>query len=185
MFGWGKPKLDGTHIAILTTDAVEHTELVEPWKALRKAGATVYVISHRLGTFDTVRKLMQGDTIPIDGTVDEVQAAAFDGLYLPGSLMAMKKLKGLDESVEFVRAFRELHKPIAAISSAPALLALAGSLRGHVLTSALSARAEVQRAGAVWVDRPVVKDGLLLTARTPKDLKKFVKALVPHFARER
>lgn len=90
MLGFGK-KLAGMRVAIVTTDGVEHTELTGPWKALKKAGAEVYVIGPRLRTLQTVKKLMQADRVPVDGTVDEVRAAAFNGLVLPGSTLTFKE----------------------------------------------------------------------------------------------
>ncbi len=183
MFGFGKKvSLEGLHIAILTTDGVEHTELTAPWKALRDAGAEVYVVANKLGTFATLRKLARGDDIPVDATVDEVRPQAFAALFMPGSTRTLDALKKENKVLDFIREFMKSGKPIAAISSGPGLLALAGPLRGQTVTSSLAVREELQRAGAVWVDQAVVEDDQLLTARGPKDLKAFTKKLVPHFA---
>ena len=35
-----------------------------------------------------------------------------------------------------------------------------------------------ENAGALWIDTPVVIDGHLISARTPKDLPTFAKAMV-------
>ena len=43
-------KLDGLKIAILATDGFEQSELLEPRKALQKAGATIEVVSPKRGT---------------------------------------------------------------------------------------------------------------------------------------
>lgn len=183
MFGFGKKaNLEGLRIALLTTDGVEHAELTNPWKALRKAGAEVYIIGPKVGAFQTIRKTLRGDQIPIDGSVDEVQVKAFDALLLPASTLTYDRLKVERKVIDFVRAFMRTSQPIAAIGAAPALLALAGEVSGRRLTSSLPVREHLERAGALWVDEPVVVDDNFLTAQGPKQVKAFTKKLAPHFA---
>lgn len=183
MLGFGKKaSLKGQRVAILTTDGVEHTALTLPWRALKKAGAEVYVIGPKLGTLQTVKKLLQEDRVPIDAALNEVRPGAFGALLLPGSTYTFKQLKGEHKAIEFVRAFVRSGKPIAAIGAAPGLLALAGPVRGQRLTSSLELRPELEHAGALWLDQAVVIDEQILTSRGPQDLKAVIKQLVPHFA---
>ena len=37
---------------------------------------------------------------------------------------------------------------------------------------------DLENAGAIWVDEPVVVDGNLISSRTPRDLAPFAKAMV-------
>jgi protease I len=53
-------------IAVLATDGVEQVELIEPVKALRKAGAKVAVVSPKHGTIQGMNHDKPGDLIPVD-----------------------------------------------------------------------------------------------------------------------
>ena len=60
MFGFGKKKqLAGIRVAVLAADGVEQVELEAPWKALRNAGAEVYLISLRSGKIPLAAKPAQ------------------------------------------------------------------------------------------------------------------------------
>ena len=182
MFFRRKPNLDNVRVAVLAVDGVEQRELTEPWRVLKKAGAEVFVLSVKLGTLQSVRKLLRGDKIPIDGLLDEVRPSAFDALFIPG-IIDPQAWKKNDKAVAFVRHFVDNNKPIAALSSAPILLAEAGDVEGVQLTSTLKVRPALERAGALWVDQPVVEDELVLTGQSVTALKAFNKKLVGFLAR--
>ncbi len=183
MFGFGKKKLlAGVRVAVLATDGVEQVELTKPWKALLKAGAEVYLISSKKGTIQAVNSLAQGDTIPVDATLDEVHPTSFAALLIPGGLASPDRLRQNDKALDFVRSFARRNKPIAAICHGPWVLVSAGCLSGRTLTSWPGIQDDVRNAGALWQDEPVVVDDNLVTSRGPKDLKKFNKRMVEHFA---
>jgi protease I len=182
MFGFGKKKpLRGVRVAVLATDGVEQVELAAPWKALRKAGAELYLISPRLGKIQAVRGLRTGDKIPVDATIDEVSHIAFAALLLPGGIVSPERLRQNEQVLRFVRAFVRAGKPIAAICHAPWVLASAGALKGRTLTSSQGIQEDLRNAGATWKNAPVVVDGNLLTGRGSKDIKRFNKRVVAHF----
>jgi protease I len=56
-------------------------------------------------------------------------------------------------------------------------------LKGKKATSFSAIRADVENAGARWVDEAVVVDGNLITSRTPDDLPVFTRALIDALAR--
>ena len=183
MFGFGRKKrLQGVRVAVLAADGVEQIELTSPWKALRKAGAEVYLISLRRGKIQAVNALVPGEKIPVDATLDEVHPASFAALLLPGGFANPDRLRQNGKARDFVRSFARRGKPIAAICHAPWLLASAGCLSGRTVTSWPAIQDDVRNAGAEWKDEPVVVDGNLLTSRGPKDIKKFNKRMVAHFS---
>ena len=96
------------------------------------------------------------------------------------------KLRRNPKVQQFVRAFFEAGKPVAAICHAPWTLVEADVVRGRRLTSWPSLRTDLRNAGAEWVDEQVVVDtsgdSTLITSRNPGDLKAFGDALVEHFA---
>lgn len=162
-------------VAILATDGFEQSELLEPRKALRDAGATVHVVSIP-ETGDSVRGWRDGHwarRVDVDGLVGEIDADDYDALVLPGGVMNPDRLRRNEDAVELVRAFFRDSKPVAAICHGPWLLVEADAVKGRKLTSWPSIRTDLENAGAEWVDEEVVVDSGLVTSRKPDDLPAF------------
>ena len=51
-------------------------------------------------------------------------------------------------------------------------------LKGRRATGSLGIKDDLENAGAIWVDEPVVVDGNLISSRTPRDLAPFAAAMV-------
>ena len=81
-------------------------------------------------------------------------------------------------AVQFVKAFFDAHKPVAAICHGPWLLVEAGVVKGRKLTSWPSLKTDIQNAGGEWVDEEVVTDQGLVTSRKPDDIPAFNKKLL-------
>jgi hypothetical protein len=54
----------------------------------------------------------------------------------------------------------------------------AGILRGKRATGSIGIKDDLENAGALWFDEPVVVDGNLISSRTPRDLPLFAKAII-------
>jgi protease I len=174
--------LSGKKIAILATDGFEQSELEEPRRALDKAGATTHVVSP---AEDKIRGWDGddfGDSVDVDVNVKDANPDDYDGLLLPGGVMNPDKLRLVPEAVEFVRAFFESGKPVAAICHGPQLLIEADVVRGRTLTSYPSVKKDLINAGANWVDEPVVTDQGLVTSRKPDDIPQFNRKMIEEFA---
>jgi len=167
-------KLEGRKIAFLATDGVAHDELADLRGALRDAGATVHLISHRPGTIRDDK----GDTVPADFAVPDASAADYESLILPGGAASASALAKDKQTLQFVRDFVEADKPVAAICDGVAILVASGSLRGRTLTSSPGLRAGIEDAGGEWVDKQVQVDQRLITSRKPEDLRAFVAKVV-------
>ena len=128
-------RLDGKRIAILATDGVEQTELVEPREMLLNAGATALLVSPRPGTITAFRHEQKGKEIQVDVPVASANAEAFDALVLPGGVFNADRIRASRYAVDFVRDFAALRRPIAAIGHAPWLLIEADEVHGRTLTS--------------------------------------------------
>jgi deglycase len=89
------------------------------------------------------------------------------------------------QAVEFVRAFVETGKPIAAICHGPFTLIEVGGVSGRRITSFPSIKTDLQNAGADWVDQEVVTDRGLVTSRKPDDIPVFNRKMIEEFAEGR
>ena len=69
-------------------------------------------------------------------------------------------------------------KPIAAVCHGPQLLITVNALRGRTATCWPSIAIDVKNAGGMYVDRPVVEDGPVITARKWDDVPAFSEAIV-------
>ena len=58
------------------------------------------------------------------------------------------------------------------------VLISAGILRGRHATSTVGIRDDMVNAGALWADEELVRDGNLISSRTPANLHVFAKAMV-------
>ena len=175
--------LPGRRIAFLMAgEGVEQVELTEPWDAVRAAGGEPVLVSPEAGKIQAFDHLDKADTFDVDQTLAETDPELFAGLVLPGGVANPDALRMDEDAVEFVKAFFDADKPVAAICHAPWVLAEAGVVRGRRLTSWPSLQTDLRNAGADWVDEEVVVEGNLVTSRKPDDLPAFVAALTDLFA---
>lgn len=170
--------LAGKKIALIATNGFEDSELTRPLEAVRGAGAEVTVISEEEGNITG----KNGTDVPVDETVDEVEASRFDGLLVPGGVANPDKMRMNEKAVAFVRDFIEQRKPAAVICHGPWLLVEADVVKGRTLTSWPSLKTDIRNAGGNWVDEEVVVDQGLVTSRKPDDLEAFCAKAIEEFA---
>lgn len=175
-------KLDGKRVAILATEGVEQVELTEPKKALEQAGAKTDVISPKDGKFKAWNLKDWGDEIKVDVSLKSADPNNYDALVLPGGVMNPDHLRQDPQAVQFVRAFFEAHKPVAAICHGPWMLVEANVVRGRKLTSWPSLQTDIRNAGGEWTDQQVVTDHGLVTSRKPDDIPAFNKKVIEEIA---
>ena len=167
--------LNGKRIAILVEGDFEDSELIEPMRALKDAGARVLIVGS--GSQETYRGKRGGATAKVDATADKVKAEDFDAVIVPGGY-APDKMRLHQPMIALVRKAHDLGKVVAAICHGPQLLISAEIVRGYRVTSWPSIAVDLRNAGANWVDAPVVQDGNLITSRKPADLPRFNKAII-------
>jgi protease I len=174
--------LTGKRVAILATNGFEQSELVKPREALEDAGASTLVVSPEADEIRGWQEKEWGDTFEVDEKLSDADPNSFDALLLPGGVQNPDTLRALPEAVEFVRAFFEAGKPVAAICHGPQLLVEADVVRDRTVTSYPSIKTDLANAGAHWVDREVVADRGLITSRRPSDIPKFNVKMIEEFA---
>ncbi|MEC9374400.1 MAG: type 1 glutamine amidotransferase domain-containing protein [Planctomycetota bacterium] len=174
--------LKGMRVAVLATDGYEQSELTEPVKALRNAGAAVDIVSDKDGAIRGWNKSDWGDSVDVDRTIEKANADSYRGLVLPGGVMNPDKLRMNAKAVNFVRDFFKAGKPVAAICHGPQILIECDVLTGREVTSYPAIKTDLKNAGARWVDKEVVVDQGLTTSRTPKDLPAFCGKMIEELA---
>jgi protease I len=174
------PALAGKRIAMLVEQDFEDRELTGPRDALSAAGATVTMIGPTKGAQFTGKR---GEAVV---TSDLAAGAArmkdFDALVIPGG-HAPDKMRMRHAMVDLARDAMEANKPVAAICHGPQLLISANALRGRTLTCWPSIAIDVKNAGGMYVDKPVVEDGNLITSRKPDDVPLFSEAIIRALSR--
>jgi len=161
-------------VLILAADLFEDMELLYPLYRLEEEGVAVTVAG--LDETPVTGKKGHGP-VPVDTTVEDVSAAQFDGLVIPGGF-APDQLRRSDDVLTLVRDFDTAGKPIAFICHAGWVPISAQILKGRRATSVAAIRDDMVNAGVDWVDEATVVDGTLISARTPADLGPWMKALL-------
>lgn len=171
-------RIADARIAILATDGYERSELRAPLDQLRARGATVEIVSLRPGEIRSWDAKDWGDSLAVDRTLAEADAADYAALVIPGGQINPDVLRADAAAVAFVRAFVAAGKTVGAICHGPWLLIEAGAVQGREVTSYHSIRTDMENAGGRWVDRAVVCDGGIVTARRPDDNDAFIAKIV-------
>jgi protease I len=175
-------ELKGKRVAFLFTEGAEQPEVIEPLKAVKKAGADVDIVSLEKGDVQMWKHFDKGDTIKADKAVKDAKADDYDGLVLPGGVANPDQLRADKDAVKFVRDFFEQDKPVGVICHGPWMLIETGAAEGRKVTSWPSLQTDLRNAGAEWVDEEVVVDNGLVTSRKPDDLPAFNAKIVEEFA---
>lgn len=176
--------LSGKKVAILATDGFEQSELQEPKRLLESWGAQVDVIAP--GDKRKIRGWQHtdwGEEVPVDVGLAGASHEGYDALVLPGGVMNPDTLRREPTAVEFVKAFAQAGKPVAAICHGPWLLVESGLARDRQVTSWPSLKTDLTNAGARWQDAEVVEDRGVITSRKPDDIPAFADAVARALAR--
>lgn len=165
--------ISGKKIAILATNGFEQAELEVPRDRLRKAGATVDVVSLAPGEIKGWDHTDWGRPVKVNKTLDQVNAADYDAIVLPGGQINPDLLRIEPKALKFIKDVFDAKKIVAAVCHAPWLLVETGIAKGRKMTSYKSIKTDVMNAGAKWEDSEVVVDQGVITSRQPSDLETF------------
>ena len=157
-------------VAVLIEALYQDMEVWYPYLRLKEAGHEA--LAAGCGEKTYVGKY--GYPIQVDCDVADLDASELAGIVIPGG-WAPDKLRLHGPVLDLVRAMMEADKVVAAICHAGWVLASAGVCEDRELTSYVAIKDDLENAGAKWVDREVVRDGGLITSRTPNDLPAFMK----------
>jgi len=154
-------------------DLYEDLELWYPKLRLEEAGYATCAAGPELRTFAG----KHGYPAKADALLSEVRSQDFCGLLIPGGFMP-DQLRRDAKVLALTREFFEQGKLVAFICHGGWIPISAKILKGKRVTGSLGIKDDLENAGGVWVNAPVVADGNLISSRTPRDLAPFAKAMV-------
>ena len=159
-------------------DIYEDLELWYPKLRLAEAGYAVRLAAPGIGTF----KGKHGYPAESDLLLNDARSADFCGLLIPGGFMP-DKLRRDPKVLSLTREFYEQGKLVAFICHGGWIPISAKILKGKRATGSFGIKDDLENAGAIWVNEPVVVDGNLISSRTPLDLAPFAKAMAEFLER--
>lgn len=165
--------LKGRRVLILVEKFYEDLELWYPKIRLEEEGAATTVAGMGERTYAGKR----GYPVTVDANIDQVESADFDALVIPGGF-APDQLRRSEQVLRVTKEIYQSGKPVAFICHAGWVPISAKILKGKRATSVRAIKDDMENAGVIWEDSPVVVDGNLISSRTPADLPAFCKALI-------
>jgi len=176
------PELSGMRVAVIATDGFEESELTEPVKALKEAGARADILSPNGGDIQAFKHHDKSIRVRSDRTLSEARPDEYDALHLPGGALNADALRMLPQVQSFVKAMQSAGKPIAIICHAPWIMVSSGLVKGRTMTSYHTIQDDIRNAGATWVDQEVVTDDNWVTSRQPSDIPAFNREMIKLFS---
>ncbi|MCX7795365.1 MAG: type 1 glutamine amidotransferase [bacterium] len=186
-------KLKGKKVVILVSNEFEDIEVFYPFLRLSEEGAWITFgiyqrgfhprpafpgkpITGRFGL--TVPPMFHREGYRYDvKEATELSPDDYDAVIIPGGF-SPDYLRREPKVTEFVRKMYEQGKIIAAICHGPWLIISAKIVKGKRIAGVTPIRDDIENAGAIFVDEPVVVDGNIITSRVPDDLPEFCQAII-------
>lgn len=161
---------------IVLAEGFEELEAVTPIDLLRRANIAVTIAG--LTTINV--RGARGITVTADSLFADCSANSFDALILPGGMPGAKNLAASIELRAIIQSFDAAGKLLAAICAAPIVLAAAGVLKGHRVTSFPGY--EDTLGCKEYVTDAVVRDGTVITSRGAGTSIQFALEIISYLA---
>jgi protease I len=167
--------LKGKRAIVFVEANYQDLEFWYPVLRLREEGVEVVIVGTGSAESYTGR---HGYPLPkVDAIADKVDMKDFDALIVPGG-WAPDVLRRYESILKITRDAFAQGKVVGAICHAGSVLVSARVLKGKTATCVPAIKDDVINAGAEYVDREVVRDGNLVTSRTPNDLPAFMREII-------
>jgi len=167
-------KLRNKKIAVFLENAYQEMEVWYPYYRMKEEGADVYFVAPEKGKEYHSK---YGYPAKAELGIEDASGQSFDALIIPGGY-APDYMRRNEDMVQMVKDMAGAGKVVAAICHAGWMLASAEVLQGKKATSVEAIKDDMKHAGANWVNEEVVRDGNLITSRTPDDLPAFCRAVI-------
>lgn len=173
-------RLQGKHIAYLLGPGFEDLEFWVPLMRLQEEGAEVTVVGLKAKERYTGKNGLEASA---DVGCDEVEAAAFDGVVVPGG-WAPDKLRRYAGVRRLVQGCYEAGKPVGMICHAGLVGISAGIVQGHEATGSEGIKDDLVNAGAIWRDEAAFRSGPIVWGRVVADIPAFCRELIAALAEQ-
>jgi len=173
--------MNASVVIIIASDGYQPIEFATPKKILEQAGFMVTVASDKPGNAIAADK----STTRIDLTLNNVIVDHYTAIIFVGGPGALECLDN-ETSYRLIKSAQQMKKLIAAICIAPRILAKAGILKGKRATGWDGDEELAQifkEHGVTYERRPVVIDGLIITATGPAVAHEFGTKIVERLSR--
>jgi protease I len=167
-------KLEGKKVLMFVDHVYEDLELWYPKLRLIEEGALVIVAGPEAGK---IYEGKNGYPCKSDVSYKDVEEKDFDGLVIPGGF-APDKLRRDPKVLQLTKQFNDSGKLVAHICHAGWITISAKIMKGYKCTSTPGIKDDIENAGAVWIDEPVVIDRNMVSSRRPDDLPDFCKGII-------
>ena len=154
-------------------DVYEDLELWYPKLRLEESGYSLKCAALEIKTYAG----KHGYPATADLLLKDANANDFCGLLVPGGFMP-DKLRRDAKVLSLTRDFFTHGKLVAFICHGGWIPISAKILQGRRVTGSLGIKDDLENAGGIWVNEPVVVDGNLISSRAPKDCAPFGAAMV-------
>lgn len=177
-------------VLLIIGDAAEVFDTLYPIHRVREDGHQVVIAAPE----KRVYHLVQHDTHPEwDITIEspgyrlasdiafrDIRPEEYAGIIISGG-RAPEYLRYDQELMRVVRYFFEKDLPVGSVCHGIEIVAAAGAIKGRTATTVKKCRYDIEFSGGTYVDKEVVVDGNLVTARTWHDnwiwMREFMKLL--------
>jgi protease I len=172
-------------------DATEALDTFYPYFRLPEEGFEVVVAGPEARLYHTVLHEIPPDSnIPWDITQErpgyhiratvafrDVKAVDYAGMFISGG-RAPEYLRYDQDLLRITREMFLAGKPIASVCHGIEILAAADCLRGRTVTTVAKCKLDAEQVGGTYVNREVVIDGNLVSARTWHDNTPFMREFI-------
>lgn len=161
---------------IIPHELFRDEELFETKGVLEKYGSTSVIASTEKGTCSG----QMGGSAEATISLEEVDVSEFDAIIFIGGA-GTTSVRASEDAIRIAQESVEQGKVLGAICWAPTILAKAGVLEGIKATVWVGNDSEygkstdkvLEQYGAIFVNKPVVVDGKIITATGPSAAKEF------------
>jgi len=166
---------DQLRIGVLIDEGFDDDEFAAISEQFETAGARVMIVAPFTGRLYSGRRgrLDAACDIAVRGT----RAALFSALVIPGGY-SPDRLRMRHGILDLIRDAIATNIPVGAVGHGAQVLISANAIGGRTITCWPSIAIDVKNAGGLYVDRPVVEDRGIITARKVDDIVPFVEAIL-------
>jgi len=159
---------------IITGKNVQDHEFIYPFYRLQESGFSVDVATDK--KMEVIGQLGAARVTPsLD--IEGLNPDDFQVLVLPGGAKCMEYIRQDYRIIDFITKFNSSGKIIASICHAAQLLISAKVVKGRKISGYYSLKDDIENAGAIYKDEPVVIDSNIISTAHYKHMGPWMKAV--------